>query len=54
MLAAQSRGASAVLEAGDAPLRVDPDLPFTPALPDLGDGPLAPPADGPLSPPPAD
>ena len=55
VLAAQNRGASAVIgtEPGEqAP--AETDLPFTPALPDLGDGPATPPVDGPLAPPPAE
>jgi preprotein translocase subunit SecG len=45
VLAAQNRGASAVLGAGEtAPSPSAPsDLPFTPRLPTLGDGPAAPP-----------
>lgn len=53
VLAAQNRGASAVI-GGEAPAPAAPggmDLPFTPTLPTLGDGPATPPADGPATPP---
>jgi preprotein translocase subunit SecG len=58
VLAAQNRGASTVLdslgtESGDAPAAPD-GLGFTPRLPDLGDGPMAPPAEGPVTPPPVE
>jgi len=46
VLAAQSRGASAVIGT-DAPAPAVPGLDFTPRLPSLGDGPMAPPADRP-------
>lgn len=53
VLAAQNRGASAVIEAGETPAAPvgGVDLPFTPTLPSLGDGPAVPPADGPATPP---
>lgn len=50
VLSAQSRGASAVIGT-EAPAPATPGLDFTPQLPRLGDGPLAPPADGPITPP---
>lgn len=52
VLAAQSRGASAVLGVGETPGEPPRGLDFTPQLPRLGDGPLAPPSpDGPTAPP---
>jgi preprotein translocase subunit SecG len=53
-LAAQQRGASSVLDAGEVPAPTAPatGLGFDPALPRLGDGPAAPPVDAPLAPPP--
>lgn len=55
VLAAQNRGASAVLGVGETPSAPPAGLDFTPQLPSLGDGPLAPPvSDGPVAPPPAE
>jgi preprotein translocase subunit SecG len=56
VLAAQNRGASAVIGAEEAPSALAPSgMGFTPRLPSLEDGPAAPPpADGPLAPPPAE
>lgn len=53
VLAASNRGASAVI--GAQPTQEAPsggvDLPFTPTLPSLGDGPALPPVDAPATPP---
>ena len=56
VLSVQNRGASSVIGTeGAAPSAPDDSgLGFTPTLPDLGDGPAAPPADAPLTPPPAE
>jgi preprotein translocase subunit SecG len=58
VLSVRGRGASSVIDAvgGEAPAApgAADDLGFTPALPELGDGPAAPPADGPVAPPPAE
>lgn len=55
VLAAQNRGASAVLGVEEAPAAPPAGLDFTPQLPTLGDGPAAPPAaDGPAAPPPVE
>lgn len=53
VLAAQQRGASAVIEAGEQPIApFDNDLPFTPSLPNIDSAPVTPPSDAPLAPPP--
>jgi preprotein translocase subunit SecG len=53
VLAAQNRGASAVIGTEPAPQAPagGVDLPFTPSLPSLGDGPALPPVDAPATPP---
>lgn len=43
VLAAQQRGASAVIDAGEQPAAPPAGLDFVPQLPRIGDGPLAPP-----------
>ncbi len=58
VLAAQNRGSSSVLESLGTESEETPagrdGLNFTPRLPDLGDGPAAPPPGGPVAPPPAE
>jgi preprotein translocase subunit SecG len=53
VLAAQGRGASSVINAGETPAAPagGVDLPFTPTLPPVSDSPALPPVDGPAVPP---